>query len=111
MTLYCRTVEEDNPTGGTLTAELTPAEKRDVIATATACAEEYHAFVAAGKLVPPSKSSALPYLATGPAPPEGASTRRPTQRHQRRALRLAVSNPRREAPSTPPHSLPKTRTT
>lgn len=73
MTLYCRTVEEDNPDWwNLLTAELTPAEKRDVLATAASCAEEYHAFVAAGKLVPPSKPSALPYLATAPAPPDGA---------------------------------------
>jgi acyl-CoA-binding protein len=73
MTLYCRTVEEDNPDWwNLLTAELTLAEKRDVLATAASCAEEYHAFVAAGKLVPPSKPSALPYLATAPAPPDGA---------------------------------------
>ena len=96
MALYCRTVEEDNPNWwNVLTEHLDDAEKREVLETAAKCAEEYRAFVAAGKLVAPRAAAAagdftsassssterrdgLPFLARGPPrapdPPSGLSS-------------------------------------
>ena len=65
MTLYCRTVEEDNPNWWQLlTATMSAREKREIIETAAECAREYRAFVRAGVLIGPSSAAAPPYLQT-----------------------------------------------
>ena len=62
MTLYCRTVEEDNPNWWhLLTATMSAREKREIIETAAACAREYRVFVNAGVLIGPSSAAAPPF--------------------------------------------------
>lgn len=67
MTLFVRTVEEDNPEWWhLLTHNLSFSEKKDIVETAAACAKEYKVFVDAGVLVGPSSRNLPAYLSQEP---------------------------------------------
>ena len=68
MSLYCATVEEDNPGWWRLlTRNLSEKEKKDIVQTAAACAKEYRRFVDAGVLVGPSGDRQAAFLSAEPA--------------------------------------------